>query len=176
MLTIAEIEQICDTHPELLSRAIFPGLPARRVLYLSEKVRQFITGAWPGMDIEMRGRWLTARAVLESFVDGKRITIKSRPKSRGEMSILCPHNDGIWEFRDVKPKPAVRILGSFSEKDVFIALAPYERNELGAKGSPEWAIALSNYKNQWIQLFDGHQPMVGGSYPHAYLSDARYLD
>lgn len=128
------------------------------------------------MDIKMRGRWLTARAVLESFVDGKWITIKSKPKSRAEMSILCPHNDGIWEFRDVKPKPAVRILGSFTEKDVFIALAPYERAELGAKGSEAWTNALRDYKTQWTELFNGHRPMVGGSYPDAYLSYARYLD
>src|ERR1019366_4943626 len=122
MLTISDIEFVCETHGDQLSKAIFPGLPARRTLYISEKVRQFITSTAQGMDIKMRERWLTARAVLESFVDGRWITIKSKPKSRAEMGILCPHDDGIWEIRDVRPRPSVRILGSFTEKDVFIAL------------------------------------------------------
>ncbi len=50
------------------------------------------------------------------------------------MAILCPHDAGIWEFRDVKPKPSLRILGGFMQKDVFVALAPYERSEFGKKG------------------------------------------
>jgi hypothetical protein len=128
------------------------------------------------MDLKMRGRWLTARAVLENFVDGKWVTFKSKPKSRAEIAILCPHEDGIWEFRDVKPRPSLRILGSFSEKDVFIALAPYERSELGAKGFEGWTNALQNYKAQWTALFNGHQPMSGGSLPDDYLSLARHLD
>lgn len=124
----------------------------------------------------MRERWLTARAVMESFVDGKWITIKSQPKSRAEMGILCPHEDGVWEIRDVRPRPSLRTLDSFMEKDVFIALAPYERSELGAKKSEGWATALQNYKILWTALFDGHQPMSGGNYPDAYISRARHLD
>jgi|SRR5271155_2270840 len=176
MLTITDIDRICEIHGDQLSKAIFPGLPARRTLYISEKVRQFITSAAPGMDIKMRGRWLTARAVLEAFVDGKRITIKSKAKSKAEIGILCPHEDGIWEFRDVRPRPSVRILGSFTEKDVFIALAPYERAELGAKHSEGWTNALQNYKAEWTTLFDGHRPMSEGSYPDDYLSLARHID
>jgi hypothetical protein len=176
MLTISDLDHLCEIHSDELSKAVFPGLPARRTLYISEKVRQYITSTAPGMDIEKRGRWLTARAVLETFVDGKWITIKSKPKSRAQMAILCPHDDGIWEIRDVKPKPAVRILGSFTEKDVFIGLAPYERIELGAKGSEGWTNALRDYKTKWTELFDGHRPMSGGSYPDAYLSLARHLD
>jgi hypothetical protein len=176
VLTISDIDRLCETQGSQLHKAVFPGLPAVRTLYISERVKQLITGTAPGMDIEMRGRWLTARAVLESFVDGKWITIKSKPKSRAEMTVLCPRGDGIWEIRDVKPKPSLRILGSFIQKDVFIALAPYERSELGAKDSEGWTNALQNYKVQWTELFDGHRPMSEGSYPDAYLSLARYLD
>jgi hypothetical protein len=155
---------------------VFPGLRPRRTLYISDKVRQFITASAPGMDLKTRGRWLSARALLEAFVDGKWITIKSKPKSRAEMAILCPPEDGIWEFRDIKPRPSLRILGSFAEKDVFIALSPYERSELGAKGSAEWTNALRDYKDQWTKLFGRHQPMSGWSDPHAYISLSRYLD
>ena len=100
-----------------------PGLHPRRTLYIAEKVRQFITGTAPGMDVKMRGRWLVARAVLEAFVDGKWISIKSKPKSRAEMAILCPHKDGIWEFRDVKPRPSVRILAALPRR-MFSLLWP----------------------------------------------------
>jgi hypothetical protein len=176
MLTIAEIDKVCEASAGHLSKAIFPGLHPRRTLYISEKVRWYIEGTAEGMDVAMRGRWLTARAVLEAFVDGKWITTKSKPKSRAEMAILCPHEDGIWEFRDVKPKPSLRILGSFTEQDVFVALAPYERSELGAKESEGWKNALENYKEEWKTLFAGHKPMSGGSYPDDYLSFARHLD
>ena len=128
------------------------------------------------MDAKRRERWLVARAVLEAFVDGRWITTKSKPKSRAEMAILSPPEAGVWEFRDVKPRPSLRILGGFMQKDIFVALAPYERAELGNKGSQEWSDALRDFKQQWEQLFDGHKPMSGGAYPDDYLSFARHLD
>src|SRR5271168_2330943 len=99
MLTIPEIDTICESSGGKLHKAIFPGLHPRRTLYVSEKVRQLITGTAANMDLEKRERWLVARAVLEAFVDGNWITTKSKPKSRAEMAILCPHNSGVWEFR-----------------------------------------------------------------------------
>lgn len=159
-----------------LHKAEFPGLPARRTLYISEAVLHLITGTAANMDQKKRERWMVARAVLEAFVDGHWITTKSKPKSKAEMAILCPHDVGVWEFRDVYPRPSLRILGAFMEKDVFVALAPYERSELGKKGSQEWSDALQNFKAQWEQLFDGHMPKSGGGYPDEYLSLARHLD
>ena len=177
MLTITEIDKICEKSTNQLCKAIFPAcVHPRRTLFVSEKVRTFISGTAPGMDEKMRRRWLTARAVLEAFVDGNWITTKSKPKSRAEMAILCPHEDGVWEFRDVKPRPSLRIFGAFMQKDVFIALAPYERSELGEKGSQEWTNALQDFKAQWQKLFDGHKAMYGGKYPDDYLSFARHLD
>lgn len=175
MLTIADVDRICESSGNQLHRAVFPGLPPRRTLYISEKVRLLITGQATGMDPKMVARWLTARAVFESFVDGKWMTVKSKPKSRAQLAILYPHEDEIWEIRDVKPRPSLRVLGSFILRDVFVALAPYERAQLGEKGSMEWANALRDYKAQWIQLFDGHRPM-SGSFPDDYLSLARHLD
>jgi hypothetical protein len=175
MLTIADVDAVCQAPGSQLHKAIFPGLPARRTLYVSDLVIARITGTSPGMDKKLKAKWLSCRALLEQFVDGGRITIKSKPKSRGEMAILCPPEDEIWELRDVKPRPSVRILGSFVEMDVFIALAPYERSELGAKGSEGWTNALINYKTKWTELFDGHRPM-SGRYPDGYVSDARYFD
>ena len=92
------------------------------------------------------------------------------------MAILCPHYAGVWKFRDIEPKPSLRILGAFMHKDVFAALAPYERSELGPKGSQEWSNALQDFNAQWEQLFDGHKPKSGGTYPDDYLSLARHLD
>src|SRR5216684_7728986 len=175
MLTTTEVDAVCEAFPDQLHRVAFPGLPARRTLYISEKARLLIEGEWPGMDSKQKGRWLAARAVLESFVDGRWMTVKSRPKSRAEFAILCPHADEIWEIRDVNPRPSLRILGSFATKDVFVALDPYERSQLGAKGSVEWANAIQDYKEHWDRLFNERRPMTGSS-PDDYLSYARYLD
>jgi len=62
------------------------------------------------------------------------------------------------------------------QKDVFVALAPYERPELGEKGSQEWNNALQDFKSQWETLFGHHKPIAGGKYPDDYLSFARHLD
>lgn len=174
MLTIADANDVC-TRTGQLHRAVFPGLPARRILYISEQVRLLISGQAVGMDKKKLARWFVARAVLEAFVDGNWMSVKSKPKSRAELAILCPYADEIWEIRDVKPRPSLRILGSFAQKDFFIALAPYERSELGAKGSTQWARALQDYKTQWSWLFNGHRP-ISGSFPNDYLSNARHLD
>ena len=128
-----DADKVCATTGQL-HRAILPGLPTRRILYISEQIRLLINGLAVGMDKKMLERWLTARAVFEAFLDGNWMTIKSKPKSRAQLAILCPHADEIWEIRDVKPRPSLRVLGSFARKDFFIALAPYERLEFGAKG------------------------------------------
>jgi hypothetical protein len=174
MLTVADVDKVCVTTGQL-HKAIFPGIPARRTLYISEQVRLLINGQSVGMDKKMLERWLTARAVLEAFVDGNWMTVKSKPKSRAQLAILRPYADEIWEIRDVRPRPSLRILGSFAQKDFFIALAPYERSKLGAKGSAEWTRALQDYKTHWNWLFNGHQPM-SGSFPNDYFSYARHLD
>ena len=174
MLTLADVERVSSVTGQI-HRAIFPGLPSRRTLFISDQLRLLITGQAPRMDRKKLARWLIARAVLESFVDGKWITVKSRPNSHAEFAILAPHVDEIWEIRDIRPRPSLRILGSFAQKDFFIALAPYERSELGGKGSAEWARALQDYKTQWSWLFDGQRPM-SGSFPNDYLSLARHLD
>jgi hypothetical protein len=174
MLTVVDLDRV-STKTGQLHRAVFGGLPARRILYISEQLRLLLTGQAPGMNQKQIERWLVARAVLEQFVDGKWITVKSKPKSRAELAILCPHSDEIWEIRDVKPRPSLRILGSFAQKDLFVALAPYERSELGAKGSTEWTRALQQYKTQWTWLFGQERP-ISGSFPDDYLSNARHLD
>jgi hypothetical protein len=174
MLTLAYVDGVCATTGQL-HRVIFPGFSPRRILYISEQVKLLITGQAVRMDQRKLDRWLTARAILEAFVDGRWMTIKTRPKSKGQLAMLSPHADEIWEIRDIRPKPSLRILGSFAEKDVFIALAPYERSELGARDSTEWVTALQLYKLQWSWLFDGHRPM-SGSFPNDYISNARNLD
>ena len=174
MLTQAVVDRVCSETGELY-RAVFQGLPSRRILYISEVLRLLLIGQAPGMNRKQVERWLSARAVLEQFVDGKWMTVKSNPRSRAELAILCPFADEIWEIRDVKPRPSLRILGSFAQKDFFIALAPYERAQLGAKGSTEWSRALQDYKAQWTRLFGQERP-ISGSFPNDYLSLARSLD
>jgi hypothetical protein len=87
MLTTADADKVCSTTGQL-HRAVFPGLTPRRTLYISEQVRLLITGSAVGMDQRMLERWLTARAVLEAFVDGNWIKVKSKPKSRAQLAIL----------------------------------------------------------------------------------------
>ena len=168
------INNLCSE--KRLIETVFGG-PFRvvRTLYLSPEVHSLISGTARGLTSEKLGRWLQTRAWFEHFVDGKRITLKDKPKSRAQLARLEPPEDEIWEVRENKPVPSLRVLGSFVvKKDVFVALTPSEHPQ-GRRDSPEWKGLVSKYKTHWEELFHGYEPLKG-KYPDDYLSNAITLD
>jgi len=173
MLTLELIETVCNQGR--LGKALFPGLPARRTVYFSEKVRTLIAGPWPGMDRNLVARCIEARAWFEHFVDGRRITLKTKPKSKALMARLDPPGDEIWEARDLTSGQVSESLGAFAQRDVFIALTWAWRPDLRGRNSEEWPQALQEYQAAWSELFGSVRPMTG-SYPHDYLTNAIHFD
>jgi hypothetical protein len=164
------INTLCSEQ-RLIETAFQGPFAIRRTLYLSPEVYSLISGTTTGMSPEKLGRWLQARAWFEHFVDGKRITLKSRPKSFALMARLEPPEDEIWEVRENKPRPSLRVLGSFVvERDTFVALTPSEHPQ-GRRNSSEWQEFIGKYKAHWEELFHGYEPLRG-SYPDDYLSNA----
>jgi hypothetical protein len=175
MLITEYADSLCNDGRLVKAVFPYPGKPPRRTLYLSERVRVLIDSPWEGMSAKQE-RWLLMRGWFEHFVDGGLITLRTKPKSQALMARLCPPEDEIWEAREVRPKPSLRVLGSFIARNTFVALAPYGRKELGAKTSKEgWIKALVDYKAEWALLFGELRPM-SGKYHESYLTDAVPFD
>jgi hypothetical protein len=148
-----------------------PGSSVRRALYVSREINDLLSGPWTAPDQEYR--WGRARADLEVFVEDQRIVVPrdSRRARSAYMGQLQPPSDEVWDIRCRDPKPGIRILGRFAERDVFIALVWKERLQLRDFGSREWRDAILECKTNWQHLFHAYQPMTG-NYPHEYISDA----
>ncbi len=59
------------------------------------------------------------------FIAGKVISVGWDPMKKGVsafMARLAPVEDEVWDIRSRDPSPGIRVLGSFSERDVFVAL------------------------------------------------------
>jgi hypothetical protein len=153
----------------------WPGLPIRRVFLASESVRSLILGpAWNDQKEEDRAYGL--RAEIDWFIDGH--TIYVRPESedgtKALFARLNPSADEVWTLRSLKPKPSLRVFGTFADRDVFVALHWAKRTDLGAGDSEEWADAIGQFKTEWHNCFFPFNPLHG-SYPDAYLSNAKLI-
>jgi hypothetical protein len=148
-----------------------PGSRIRRALYVSQEINDLLLGPWA--DLTHEYRWNRARADLDSFVEHQRIVVPrdSRRARSAYMGQLQPPSNEVWEIRCRDPKPGIRILGRFAERDVFIALVWKERLQLHDLDSREWRDAILECKTKWQHLFHAYQPMTG-NYPHEYISDA----
>jgi hypothetical protein len=157
-------------------RLFYPGLPEKRVLYLTPTLMALLQGPWAG-NVKWEKRWSVAWQTLDDFINGlprDRIFVRSAPrkKSSAFMSQLDPEKDEIWEMRCRDPKPGLRIFGSFIAQDIFVALtaAPHEC----LSSEEDWNRAIREYKEEWNRYFNS--AAFAGSYPDDYLTKAIVLD
>lgn len=160
-------------------KPVFPGEPVRRPMFLSEEVHRIIEGPWP--DAKAASRCNQLRADLENFVVGREIGLCVRPFEAGaaHMGLLDPVGDGIWDVRSQDPKPGLRVLGCFAEKDIFLGLLVASRSQrvgyiprgpLGDRDSQEWKDIIRATKACWRSLMATYQPVVGNTIDD-YFSD-----
>ena len=74
----------------------------------------------------------------------------------------------------VDPKPSIRLFGSFVDKNRFVVLTWAWRKELGGRYAKEWRAAIQELREEWETYFGTDRP-ISGSYPDAYLSNARVI-
>src|SRR3990167_5208519 len=114
-----------------------PQIPVERTLLLSEKVNLLVTGPWPDTQTERRcGR---LRADFDAYIANGMLSVAWEPykAKTAYFGRLDQVADEIWDIRSRDPKPAMRILGSFADTDVFVALEWEMRHGLGGPGSKE---------------------------------------
>lgn len=135
---------------------LFPLMPrargesARRAMFLSKGLWELLTT--PQLDPELEIRLGALQADLEVFVTGQAIDPEY-------LFLLAPASEGVWEIRSVRPNPAIRVLGLFAEKDVFVATNHAFRDDLGWRHSREWKDARRVARTNWRNLFSTYQPV-----------------
>lgn len=111
-----------------------------------------------------RVRCARIRADLERFVTGDNLKVCRVPykADMAYLGLLDPATSGIWDVRCVDPAPAVRMLGCFADKDVFVALIPASRSvptDLLFRGplhdgqSVQWNNVITECDTTWWTLF-----------------------
>lgn len=153
----------------------FTGATPRH-MYLSEEIYSLLAGPWQSIEEEERCGYL--HADLDRFVHGGLIPVAERPFLRGKsayMRQLFRWREEVWEIRSRDPKPGIRVLGRFTDTNIFIALSWWHRADLGGPKSRAWRDAIVGCKTEWKNLFPAYEPKSSGDedvYPNACISNA----
>ena len=180
-MSIREVVESCVDDGRLFELSpVDPGAPRGRRMFLSPDVLSLVeTVRTKGYEA---GRCQALRAQLDSFVEGvDQIGICTTPYAANEeatLGLLGPAEDGIWDFRSIKPKPGLRVIGGFACCDFFIALewAPrskpfLDRSPLGPRDSQEWRDIIVRAKAHWNRLLQPYVPLFEGFDSHEYVSE-----
>lgn len=156
-----------------LLQPAMPGSPCVRWMFVSPEIFEAIDGPWN--DSNEGYRFGRLRADLDAFIEGRLISIGKHPYKKNKkayMSQLDPVVDEVWEIRSIDPKPGIRVFGSFSEKDTFVALTWLYRAPLMGPNSREWRDAREQCKAEWRNLFITYKPHTGADLENDYASNA----
>jgi hypothetical protein len=91
---------------------------------------------------------------LEAFVTGL-------PVTDAQLKRLTPFRDGVWEIRNKKPNPSLRVFGLFVSRDVFIGTNYQLRSALETR--IDWQREIRRARHEWRELFD-FDPAIGELY------------
>jgi hypothetical protein len=133
--------------------------PIRRTLFVSNEVNDFLRGPWDDDASERRAGRL--QSDLEHFVSGGVVAVCLQPRQAkaASMGRLHPLNSGIWDIRSRDPAPGLRLLGGFTEPDVFVALVWDFRSNL--KTDADWKALQQRCRSEWRSLFAEETPVFG---------------
>ena len=103
--------------------------------------------------------------LIGRFSAGYLVTVSRRVTKRKPDIERIEGFEEVWALCARQPKPGWRILGRFYEKDVFVALRPWEKNKLFAR----YQEAAREVIEDWQHLF-GPKAAHGGNTISDYLS------
>jgi hypothetical protein len=164
------INHLIDEERLHLLKPVFESDEAGRTLLVSPEIWRLIEGPWA---TEAWGaRCSKLRADLESFASGAEIHTCTTPfKARdADLGLLAPVEDGVWDIRSRNPRPGLRLIGQFIERDTFVALIPASRSKatehlahgpLNDRDSPEWRAAIRVCTVLFRSLFHPYVPIGG---------------
>lgn len=133
--------------------AMSPPEPPIRMLYVTRKLRKDIDALADSHDDRVAERYAQLIAAMERFVWDPNLP-------PNYLKWLDPKSDGLWEIKNRKPQPSIRVFGMFLLKDLLICTAISEREALGAKGSFAWKQIIHYARTEWNRLFTV-KPIIG---------------
>jgi len=139
-------------------------------MYVSEEIRAKIEGPWTNRADEYRCGRVYADLLAFCYRDPLVIARDPRRAGASYMSRLQPPRDEVWDIRCVDPSPAIRVLGRFAEKNLFIGLTWEVRLQLRDFGSRQWQQAILRCCHEWRKLFPAYDPRMG-DYFADYITD-----
>lgn len=152
------------------------GDPCERTLFITSEINdEFDEDTW--LDMKLAHRYAQLGADFDRFVTGETLPIGMDPYDKDDAAFMAridPVEYGIWSLRSVAPRPAIRVLGAFCEKDVFVALITRRRADLGGRGSVEWMRAREDAIARWADLF-GDCPRLLGDEENDFFSEKTFV-
>lgn len=142
-----------------------PGVPTiRRRIFVTNAALPILTS-----------RWKPSNGESEDVADARRAGLlallaqwqKGDPLVAGQhIKPLRPPPacDGVWELRETRIRPQMRVIGHVPARNIFVVTGVYPRWYLGLKGSSEWNVAISNALAHSRKWFPG-QPVVNLTTP-----------
>ncbi len=116
-------------------------------------------------DIKRFARWEALSAEITYFVQNGRVGLEI-------MKWLEPRAQEHWEFRSVRPKPALRVFGRFAAAGVFVATHAVERAPLGNKNHLNWEFAKLESEDEWRCALGERIPFSAADYESYITGDA----
>lgn len=151
MSITAELREKCDAGHLVLYRPFSPRIGIERNVYLLPFVSAQLD---LNIEDELLGHRAEMIALLDRFVDGE-------PLYDAQLDILKPHSKSVWALKSRRPKPGMRLLGMFAQKDVFVGSHLSDRVSLGGFNTHSWRTALSNAR-QGYRTVCSFDPVKGG--------------
>ncbi len=105
-----------------------------------------------------RQRWAALEGAMIHFVEGGLIT-------RQKLKPLEEKRFENWELVNKKPRPSLRIFGSFAKPNVFVGTHVELRNKLGGFNSVQFEIERIRSEEIWEAT---GLPMKDDGHPHAF--------
>jgi len=170
MSVYEEIKYLCEAGRLVRFSPMLAVPKLRRTMYISQSIAELLVDSWISKQQEFR--WGYVLSDLAVFIRDPWITVAadSRRARKAYMARLQPDSNEVWDIRCRDPKPGIRLLGRFAEKNVFVALTWEERLPLRCYESNEWKAAINRCATEW-NLHFWNEPLRG-NYPDDYLDGA----
>jgi len=141
-----------------------------RHLFVTNEVLQAADpSTWSSRRLARRHQLL--RADLDRFTEGELITVGVNPRDKDATANLArvePLTAEVWDIRCCDPKPGIRVLGRFAEKDTFIAVCWDYRENL--RRDKDWTAFVDRCLQEWPRLMN-MQAAYRGPNLNAYLTN-----